>query len=81
MKTFSEHINENKIAELGAIGVTLKSADLKDADIAMTAKSLTTESVIIDIAVKKLTGDQLMILCKGGLKHITPSSKGFTLTF
>lgn len=81
MKTFSEHINESKLTELGAVGVTLKSADIKDSDIAMTAKSMTTDSVIIDVAAKKLTGDQLMILCKGGLKHIVPSAKEFTFTF
>jgi hypothetical protein len=70
-----------KLDELGAIGVTLKSADIKENMIGVTATSLTTDSVILELNVPSLTGDQLMILVKGGLKTIQPNGKGLKLKF
>ena len=81
MKKFSEYLNESKLDELGAIGVTLKSADIKDSMIGITATSLTTDSVILELNVPSLSGDQLMILVKGGLKTIQPNGKGLKLKF
>ena len=81
MKRFSEYLNESKLDELGAIGVTLKSADIKDSMIGITATSLTTDSVILELNVPSLSGDQLMILVKGGLKTIQPNGKGLKLKF
>ena len=81
MKKFSEYLNESKLDELGAIGVTLKSADIKDSMIGVTATSLTTDSVILELNVPSLSGDQLMILVKGGLKTIQPNGKGLKLKF
>jgi hypothetical protein len=81
MKKFSDYLNESKLDELGAIGVTLKSADIKENMIGVTATSLTTDSVILELNVPSLTGDQLMILVKGGLKTIQPNGKGLKLKF
>ena len=81
MKKFSDYLNESKLEELGAIGVTLKSADIKDYMIGVTATSLTTDSVILELNVPSLSGDQLMILVKGGLKTIQPNGKGLKLKF
>ena len=81
MKKFSEYLNESKLDELGAIGVSLKSADIKDSMIGVTATSLTTDSVILELNVPSLSGDQLMILVKGGLKTIQPNGKGLKLKF
>jgi len=81
MKRFSEYLNENKLNELGAIGVTLKSADITDSMIGVTATSLTTDSVILELNTSSLSGDQLMILVKGGLKTIQPNGKGLKLKF
>jgi hypothetical protein len=81
MKKFSDYLNESKLDELGAIGVTLKSADIKENMIGVTATSLTTDSVILELNIPALTGDQLMILVKGGLKTIQPNGKGLKLKF
>jgi hypothetical protein len=81
MKRFSEYLNESKLNELGAIGVTLKSADITDSMIGITATSLTTDSVILELNTPSLSGDQLMILVKGGLKTIQPNGKGLKLKF
>jgi len=81
MKKFSDYLNESKLDELGAIGVTLKSADIKENMIGVTATSLTTDSVILELNVTSLSGDQLMILVKGGLKIIQPNGKGLKLKF
>ncbi len=81
MKKFSDYLNESKLDELGAIGVTLKSADIKENMIGVTATSLTTDSVILELNIPFLTGDQLMILVKGGLKTIQPNGKGLKLKF
>jgi len=81
MKRFSEYLNESKLNELGAIGVTLKSADITDSMIGVTATSLTTDSVILELNTSSLSGDQLMILVKGGLKTIQPNGKGLKLKF
>jgi hypothetical protein len=49
--------------------------------IGITATSLTTDSVILELNVTSLSGDQLMILVKGGLKTIQPNGKGLKLKF
>ena len=81
MKKFSDYLNESKLNELGAIGVTLKSADITDSMIGITATSLTTDSVILELNTPSLSGDQLMILVKGGLKTIQPNGKELKLKF
>ena len=81
MKRFTEYLNESKLNELGAIGVTLKSADIKENMIGVTATSLTTDLVILELNTPSLSGDQLMILVKGGLKTIQPNGKGLKLKF
>jgi hypothetical protein len=81
MKAFSDFINESKLEELGAIGVALRSADIKDNMIITSVTSVTTNYTIVDINTPSLTGDQLMILAKGGLKLLEPNGKGIKLKF
>ena len=78
MKAFSDFINESKLEELGAIGVTLRSADIKDN---MITADVIDNYTVIDVNVPSLTGDQLMILTKGGLKLLEPNDKGLKLKF
>lgn len=78
MKAFSDFINESKLEELGAIGITLRSADIKDN---MITADVIDNYTVIDVNVPSLTGDQLMILAKGGLKLLEPTDKGLKLKF
>ena len=81
MKAFSDFINESKLEDLGAIGITFKSADIKDTMIISSTLSSTDNSVIVELNVTSLTGDQLMILVKGGLKTIQSNNKELKLKF
>ena len=81
MKAFSDFINESKLEDLGAIGVTFKSADIKDTIIISSTPSSADNSVIVELGVTSLTGDQLMILVKGGLKQLESTNKGLKLKF